>query len=184
MIYGAFEPPDTISLDRDLPYCDWPLDIPEFPFTMAQYTAIHETIHADDHNGGDKIYLSTMKHILDEHKDKLEKGMDIISQDQNSECIKSTEDLACLWAIQYMDILTHYRSYVVLRYHQFPKLDLVWRQMQNDFFPPSILTAIEQEKNTQYIFDNIIDRAGEYCLIDALMENQSIGEKNACKYTV
>jgi len=184
MVYGSFEPPDIISLDRDLLYCDLPLNIPEFPFTMAHYTAIHETIHADDHNGGDKNYLATMNHIIEEHRDKLEKSMEIISKDQNNDCINDVEDLACLWAIQFMDILTHYRSFVVLRHHQFPKLDLVWRQMQNDFFPPSMITKIEQEKNTQYIFDEIIGKAGEYCLIDALMENHSIGEKNACKYAI
>jgi len=110
--------------------------------------------------------------------------MEIISKDKHNDCIEDIEDLACLWAIQYMDILTHYRSFVVLRHHKFPKLDLVWRQMQNDFFPPSMITTIEKEKNTQYIFDEIIGKAGEYCLIDAMMENQSIGEKNACKYTV
>lgn len=184
MVYGAFEPPDLISLDRELPYCDLPLDLPEFSYTMTHYTAIHETIHADDHNGGDKIYLATIRHFLNEHMDKLEKSMLIISEDQNNNYIQSIEDLACLWAVQYMDILTHYRSYVVLRHNKFPKLDMVWEQMQNDFFPPSMLTTIEHETNINYIFDKIIGRAGEYCLIDTLMEHQNIGNKNIYKYTV
>jgi hypothetical protein len=56
--------------------------------------------------------------------------------------------------------------------------------MQNDLFPPSLLTKIERKKGTRYIFETIIDRIGKYYLIDALMETINIGEKSADIYTV
>jgi len=56
--------------------------------------------------------------------------------------------------------------------------------MQNDFFPPNLLTRIEREKDTRYIFEGIIEQMGEYCLIDALMESSSIGKRAVCRYTV
>ena len=59
-----------------------------------------------------------------------------------------------------------------------------WNSLQNDFFPPSLLTTIEVERNTRYVFDSIILRAGSYCIIDALMEIKNISEKNANTYTV
>ena len=89
-----------------------------------------------------------------------------------------------MWAKQFVDLLTHYRAYVVIRHHGFPRLDLVWNSLQNDFFPPSLLTTIEVERNTRYVFDSIILRAGSYCIIDALMEIKNISEKNANTYTV
>ena len=184
MMFGAFDPPDTITLDSNLPFCDWPLDIPDIPNTMAHYTAIHEVIHADDHIGGDKTYLATHEHILRDHMDQLKTGMRIIKENANDDCITSPYDLACLWALQYVDILTHYRSYVVLRHHRFPRLDMVWNRMQNELFPPSLMTTIERARSMRYIFKKMIERAGEYCLIDALKENQNIGERMVIKYTV
>ncbi len=56
--------------------------------------------------------------------------------------------------------------------------------MQNDFFPPSLLTKIERDKDMRYVFDDIIGQMGEYCLIDALMESSSIGKRAGCRYTV
>jgi hypothetical protein len=184
MVYGSFDPPATITLDCDLPFCDWPLDIPEFPRTMARYAATHEVIHADDHTGGDTMFTATMEHILDDHRDKLERGMEIIDGDGGCESIGCHRDLAGLWTMQYVDMITHYRAYVTLRHRRFPRLDMIWACMQDGFFPPSLLTHIEGARNTEYIFDVVIGRAGEYCLIDALMESASIGERNACSYTV
>ena len=84
--------------------------------------------------------------------------MKIIEEGGNDDCIACTSYLASLWAIQYVDMLTHYRAYLVLRHKRFPRLDFLWNLMQNDFFPPSILTRIERDKNTRYIFDEIISR--------------------------
>ncbi len=56
--------------------------------------------------------------------------------------------------------------------------------MQNDLYPPSHLTKIEREKGNRYNFETIIDRVGEYCLIDPLTETINIGEKSADAYTV
>jgi hypothetical protein len=183
-LYGEFNPPSTITLDNDLPFCDYPLDIPEVPRTMTYYTSVHEVIHANDYAGGDKIVKATREHILEDHKDKLEVSMEIIRERSDDDCIRTDEELAGLWAIQYADLLTHYRSYVVMRHHRFPRLDFIWNFMQSDLFPPSLLTMIEREKGIRYIFETIVERVGEYCIIDALMETINIGEKSADIYTV
>jgi len=182
--HGSFNPPSTITLDSRLPFSDRPLDIPEIPHTLSYYTAIHEFIHADDYTGGDQLLIATTKHILSEHEDKLMKGMKIIESQGVKDYIGNNENLACLWAIQYVDMATHYRTYVVFRHSKFPRLDFIWSRLENDFFPPQLFTHIEREKDSRYIFENIIGKAGEYCLIDALSDFTDIGEKCAGKYTV
>ena len=182
--YGYFDPPSTITLDSYLPFFDWPMNIPDAAHSMTHYITTHEVIHADDYTRGDHIYNATKEHIIRDHEDKLEKGMHIIEVDQDNDCIHSPEDLASMWAKQFVDLLTHYRAYVVMRHHCFPRLDLVWDSMQDDFFPPSLLTTIEVERDTRYIFDSIIRRAGSYCIIDALMEAKNISAKYANRYTV
>lgn len=184
MAYGSFDPPATITLDSSLPFCDWPLDLPELPHTMARYTATHEVIHADDNTGDDFMFEATLEHILRDHRDKLERGMGIIEGEGGCDFIGGYDDLACLWAMQYVDMVTHYRAYVTLRHRHFPRLDMIWDGLRNGFFPPNLLTQIEREKDTRYIFDVILGRAGEYCLIDALRESKTILERNADAYTV
>jgi len=184
MAFGAFEPPSTIVMDSRIPFCDRPLNIPEVPHTLLRYTATHEVVHADDHLGGDVLYHGTREHILEDHDDKLEKGMAFIESEECRDQIQDREDLASLWAMQYVDMVTHYRSYIVLRKKGFPRLDLVWGCMQDSLFPPSLLTKIERERDLRYVFESILCQVGEYCLIDALMESSSIGEKAACSYTV
>lgn len=184
MDYGAFEPPSTIILDSELPFSDKPLSIPQLPETLAIYSATHEVIHADDFTGGDTLQAKTCKHILRDHMDKLEKGMWVIEQGDDTGCIGSLMELAELWALQYVDMVTHYRAYYVLRHRQLPMLDLIWSGLHNDFFPPTLLTFIERHRGADYIFDTVTRRAGSYCLIEALREFEGIGEKSACSYTV
>ena len=184
MDYGAFEPPSTIILDRWLLYCDRPLSIPQLPTTLASYCATHEVAYADNHTGGDKLLSATRRHILEDHGDKLKKGMRIIEQESGCDCIAGYKELAGLWAAQYVDMVAHYRSYVVLRHKRFPKLDYVWARLRNHFFPPNLLTCIERQKGISHVFDIINKRAGEYCLIEALRESQQISERNASSYTV
>lgn len=184
MDFGSFEPPSTIVLDSRLPFCDSPLRIPQLPGTLALYCATHEVIHADDHTGGDRLLMETRRHILEDHVDKLEKGMRAVEREGGRGCIGGYEELAGLWAMQYVDMVTHYRTYVVLRHEQLPKLDFVWSGLRDRFFPPNLLTRIERQRGVDYIFDIISGQAGEYCLIDALKESMSIGERNACRYTV
>jgi len=184
MDYGAFEPPSTIVLDSGLPSCDEHLDIPQLPNTLASYCATHEVIHADDHTGGDRVLSATRSHILLDHVDKLEKGMQIIERKGGRDCIGGYEELAGLWASQYVDMVTHYRSYVVLRHKQLPKIDLVWARLGDHFFPPNLLTCIERQRGINHVFDIITKRVGEYCLIDALGESQRIRERNEFRYTV
>jgi hypothetical protein len=183
MAFGAYEPPATIIMDSRIPFCDRPLNIPEAPHTLLRYTATHEVIHVDDHLGGDALYYGTKEHVLCDHGDKLEKGMEFIEREGPCDQIGDPSDLASIWAIQYVDMVTHYRAYVTLRAQSFPRLDLIWNMMQDTLFPPRMLTEIEREKGTRNVFESI-HQVGEYCLIDALMESSSIGDRAACKYAV
>jgi hypothetical protein len=121
---------------------------------------------------------------LDSHDDKLEKSMEIIREDGGYLGIDNFEDLASLWAVQYVDMVTHYRSYVVLRHHRYPKLDQIWSRLRNDYFPPNLLTNIEVTKGVDYVFSLFTERIGEYCLIEALDEYQKLKEKQSASYMV
>lgn len=184
MDFGTFLPPNIIHLDKRLPSCDHPMHMPDFTDTMITYTGIHEVIHADDHTGGDKLLLATRKHILETHEDKLETSMKIIKDDGGYVGIDSYDDLASLWAVQYVDMVTHYRSYVVLRHHKYPKLDQIWSRLRNDYFPPNLLTNIEVTKGVEYVFSLFTEKVGEYCLIEALDEYQKLKEKQTMSYMV
>jgi hypothetical protein len=184
MDYGSFQPPSTIFLDKRLPSSDHPLDMPDFAETLTKYSAVHELIHADDHTGGDQLLLKTLKHILTSHEDKLEKSLHIIERDGGSEYITNYDDLASLWAIQYVDMVTHYRAYVVLRHKQYPKLDQIWSRLSTDYFPPNLLTCIEVTKGSGFVFSLFTEKIGEYCLIEALDDFSCIKEREAQSYTV
>ncbi len=184
MDFGAFQPPNIIHLDKGLPSCDHPMNLPEFAETMITYTAIHEVIHADDHTGGDKLLLATRKHILETHKDKLKTSMEIIKNDGGYVGIDNYDDLASLWAVQYVDMVTHYRGYVVLRHNKFPKLDQIWSRLRDDYFPPNLLTNIEVTKGVDYVFSLFTEKIGDYCLIEALDEYQKLKEKQSASYMV
>jgi hypothetical protein len=184
MDFGCFTPPSTIVLDRDLPFSDKPMDIPELASTLSLYTAVHEVLHADDWVGGDRLHRVTHDHMLREHKDNLEKALDFIRDDKGTDCIQTVSELANLNAAHYVDMVTHFRSFVALRYAEAPKLDMIWDKMSINFFPPNLLTMIEVEKGTEYVFYLFTERAGDYCLIDAFEEYESIGKRSACTYTV
>ncbi len=184
MEYGSFMPPATIILDKRLPKSDHPMDMPDFVETLTMYTAVHEVFHADDHVGGNKLLMATREHILDRHEDKLEKSMSIIMEEGGSPAIKDYGDLASLWAVQYTEMVTHYKSYVVMRQMKRPKLDRLWSRLRNDYFPPNLLTCIELSRGTDYVFSLFTERLGEYCLIEALKEYNALKEKDAGSYTV
>jgi hypothetical protein len=183
MDFGCFTPPSTIILDRDLPFSDKPMEIPELASTLSLYTAVHEVLHADDWVGGDKLQRLTRDHMLREHRDKLVKALAFI-KDEGTECIKTVAELANLNATHYVDMVTHFRSFVALRYAEAPKLDMIWDKLSINFFPPNLLTMIEVEKGTEYVFSLFTERAGSYCLIDAFEEYESIGKRSAQAYTV
>ena len=184
MEYGSFVPPSTIILDMNLPSSDHPMHMPDFTETLTTYSAVHEIVHADDHTGGDRLLLETRSHILREHKDKLRKSMKIIQSDGGCNAIECYEDLASLWAVQYLEMVTHYRSYVVLRQLNYPRIDHLWGRLRSDYFPPNLLTCIEAEKGIDYVFKLFTERIGEYCLIEALDEYKRIKEKATLAYTV
>jgi hypothetical protein len=184
MDFGCFTPPSTIMLDRDLPFSDKPLDIPELASTLSLYTAVHEVLHADDWIGGDLLQRATHKHMLKDHRDKLEKALEFIQSDDGTDYIKTVDELANLNAAHYVDMVTHFKSYIALRYVSAPKLDMIWDQMSINFFPPNLLTMIEAEKGTEYVFDLFTEKAGQYCLIDAFDEYESIGKRSSSTYTV
>jgi len=184
MDFGSFIPPDTIILDYDLPSSDNPLHMPELAETLTIYSAVHEVIHAGDHTVGNILFLETCDHILKEHRDKLRKGMKVIREKGGSECIKGIHDLASLWAMQYVDVVTHYRSFVVLRHKEFPKLDHIWCRLRDEHFPPNLLTCIERHNDMEYVFSLFTEKEGEYCFIEAFKEYQKIKEQQANTYTV
>lgn len=184
MDFGSFIPPSTIVLDYDLPSSDSPLHMPELAETMTLYSAVHEVIHAGDHITGNTLFLETCQHILKEHKDKLSKGMNVIREQGGSNCIRSKHDLAALWAIQYVDVVTHYRTFVVLRHKSLPKLDHIWSRLREEHFPPNLLTCIERHNDTEYVFKLFNKKKGEYCFIEAFQEYQNIKEQQVKTYTV
>jgi hypothetical protein len=184
MDFGCFAPPSTIILDRDLAFSDKPMDIPELASTLSLYTAVHEVLHADDWVGGDKLQRLTRDHMLREHKDKLVKAFDFIKDKDGTDCIKTVNELANLNATHYVDMVTHFKSFVVLRYTKAPKLEMIWDKLSINFFPPNLLTMIETEKGTEYVFSLFTEKAGSYCLIDAFEEYESIGKRSAQTYTV
>lgn len=184
MDFGSFQPPASIFLDKRLPSSDHPMDMPDFADTMTTYSTVHEIIHADDHVGGDQLLIATVRHILREHPDKLERSLQIIKEEGGNTVIKDYEDLASLWAIQYVDMVTHYRSYVVLRHMQAPKLDQIWSRLSNDYFPPNLLTCIEVSKGSDYVFGLFTEKMGDYCLIEALEEYKCMKEREAQSYMV
>jgi hypothetical protein len=110
--------------------------------------------------------------------------MQILTKKKETSCIQNFEDLASLWSIQYVDMTTHYRAYTVLRYKKYKKLDRIWTQLDKDYFPPNLLTCIEIEKGTDYVFSLFTELIGDYCLIEALEEYKAIKEKNVCSYTI
>jgi len=61
---------------------------------------------------------------------------------------------------------------------------MIWEHLNDGFFPPNMLTKIEAERGTRYVFDMTMGSAGEYCLVDALIESEGIREKNLYRYTV
>ncbi len=93
MDYGCFQPPSTIMLDRNLPFCDRPLDIPDLASTMCLYSAVHEVLHADDCVGGDVLQSATREHMLKDHRDKLDAGMRFIQSEGGNDCIRTTAEL-------------------------------------------------------------------------------------------
>jgi len=184
MDFGCFDPPNTILLDKDLPFSDRPLDLPDLASTLTLYTAVHEVLHADDWVGGDKLQQATRSHMLKKHRVKLKKALEFIMGDGGTDCIKTISELANLNAAHYVDMVTHFRSFLVLRYAGAPRLDMIWDKMAINFFPPNLLTMIEMEKGVNYVFDLFQRKAGSYCLIDAFEEYESIGKRSASSYTV
>ncbi|MCX6649501.1 MAG: hypothetical protein NTV61_08995 [Candidatus Bathyarchaeota archaeon] len=184
MDFGCFNPPNTIMLDKNLPFSDRPLDIPDLASTLTLYTAVHEVLHADDWVGGDLLHRATKDHMLHAHVDKLEQALEFIRSGEGTDLIKSIADLAALNASHYVDMVTHFRSFLVLRYAGAQRLDMIWDKMALNFFPPNLLTMIEAEKGSRYVCDLFQKKAGGYCLIDAFEEYESIGKRSASTYTV
>jgi hypothetical protein len=184
MDFGSFIPPDTIILDDDLPNSDYPLNIPELAKTLTYYSAVREVIHASDHIEGNSLLLKTRSHILQEHKDKLRKGMEVIEEQGGAKCINDYKDLSSFWALQYVDVVTHYKSYIVLRFKKFPKIEDIWSRLLEEPLPPNLLTCIERHKDMLYIFELFTEKKGRYCIIEAFQEYQEIKEKQVNSYTV
>jgi hypothetical protein len=122
--------------------------------------------------------------MMENHRDKLNDAMDFISSNDGNDCIKTIAELANLSAGHYVDMVTHYRSYVALNYAEAPRLELIWDRLRNEYFPPDLLTMIEVDKGRDYVFKLFNENIGNYCLIDAFGEMESIGKRTARQYTV
>ncbi len=182
--YSYFEPPSTITLDKRRPFWDRPLDLPELVETATYYCVVHEVIHADDYMNGNRVIKETMRHIEEAHEDKLRISMRWLRRSGAPDYIKRKETLLRIWAEQYADMITHYRTYVVLRERKFPKVDYIWACLYSNYFPPHILTAIERERGVDYVLRRITEDLGRYCLVEALREAEEISRKKARRYTV
>jgi len=182
--YSYFEPPSTISLDRRRPFWDNSLDLPELVETATYYCAVHEVIHADHYEEGNRVFKETMRHISENHQDKLKTSIRLLKRSRAPDFIARKESLTRLWAEQYDDMVTHYKTYLILRQKRFPKLDYLWDCLYTDFFPPNLLTVIESEKGVEYVLRCVTEKVGQYCLVEALDEVNEIGRKRAEKYAV
>ena len=141
-------------------------------------------VNADDYVGGDRLLRRTVEHIISDHSNELRKGMIVIKSNGGCNCIPNSNDLADLWAMQYVDAVAHYRAFVALRHRGLPMLDQIWARLSDDPLSPSLFTYLEQQRGVNEIFDIVTNGAGEYCLIEALKECQGISERNAYAYTV
>jgi hypothetical protein len=177
MDFGCYTPPSTISLDRELPFSDKPLDLPDLASTLTLYSAVHEVIHVDDYLGGEVLLKATQEHMLNAHSEKLEKAMKVIEEQGNGDAVKNIRDLVHLSSQHYVDMTIHYRSFIILSYINAPQLELIWDRLSEDYFPPYLLTRIEREKGRKHVFDLFTEHAGDYCLIEAFDDYEKIGEK-------
>jgi len=178
MDYGLFQPPSTIILDSRLPLL-------QGGEGLLHYSVIHEVIHADDHTGGDRLYRETKRHILEEHDEELERGMRIVIENGGRSCIRNREKLAELWAMQYVDIYTHYRTYIVLRERGMTRLDLLWDRLHCEGpITPRLLTYLERRRGMRYIFRLLTEMIGRCCLIDLLRECEDIKKMDMVRYTI
>jgi len=176
MDYGLFQPPSTIILDSRLPLLEEGL---------LHYSVVHEVIHADDHTGGDTLYKETKRHILEEHEAELERGMRIVTENGGRVYIRNREKLAELWAMQYVDLYVHYRTYIVLREQGTPRLEHLWECLHGEGpITARLLTYLERRRGVHYIFKLLTERVGRCCLIDLLRECEDIKKMDMGKYTI
>ena len=182
--YASFKPPSTIVLNSRILTCEKDLNVRDIYSPLVHYSITREVLKMDDYIGGNILLKRTMEHILKDHRDKLESGMLIVRNNNGEEYIKSIEDLASLWASQYVEMIMHYKTYVVHRYHKLPKLDFIWNLLKEELFPPSIFTCLENHLGINGVFDIITNMIGKYCLIEALNESKKIFDQNASKYVI
>ena len=182
--YSYFEPPSTITLDSRGPFWDKHLDMPDLTKTATSYCAAHELIHADDYLNGIRIAEETASHIETEHRDKLEASIKLLKKTAAPDFIQKEDNLVRIWAQQYADMATHYRTYLVFRHKQLPRIDYIWSALANHFFSPTILCQIEKSRGIDYVLDRITKGVGRWCLVDALMEADEACRKSATPYAV
>lgn len=178
MDYGLFQPPSTIILDSRLLFL-------EGGEGLLHYSVVHEVIHADDHTGGNRLYRETKRHILEEHGEELERGMRIVDENDGRTYIRNREKLAELWAMQYVDLYTHYRTYIVLRERAAPRLEYLWEGLHGKGpITPRLLTYLERRRGMRYIFRLLTEMVGRCCLIDLLRECEDIKKMDMVRYTI
>lgn len=182
--YASFKPPSTIVLNSQILTCEKDLNTIGIYPSLVRYCITREVLKVDDYVGGNIMLNKTREHILRDHTDKLEKGMQIVIINEGEDYIKDLEDLAYLWANQYIEMVNNYKAYVVLRHHKLPKLNLIWNLLKDELFSPSIFTCLENHLGTSGVFNIITNMIGRYCLIEALNESKKILDENVSKYVI
>jgi hypothetical protein len=182
--YGYFKAPSTIVLDEELPLEGEPYNQPMVGTTASYYCAVHEIIHADDYTNENRLIEETLGHIKHKHAGELDEASKVLAHHSRGRWGKNRREVNHTWAYQYVDSATHYRTYLVLRHKEFPKVDNVWVNLYNSIFSPRLFTTIENTKGINYTSALLSEQIGETCIVEIAKEHEEISRRRARSYTV
>jgi len=182
--YGFFKAPSTIVLDEDLPLEGRLFNQPELATTATYYCAVHEVIHADDYTDNNRIVTETLHHINTQHVNELAEASSRLSRHVRSRWGRTIKEIVNTWAYQYVDSATHYRTYLVLKHKQFPKIDTVWVSLYNSIFSPRLFTTLENTKGLYHTAQLLSDQMGRTCIVELVKEHEEASQRNVRTYTV
>jgi hypothetical protein len=182
-VYGYFQKPATIVLDEALPLSGKLFNQPLLSTTATYYCATHEVIHADDYTDNNRIVKDTRHHIEKEHKDELAEAATILSQYSKVSWTGRERDIINTWTYQFVDAATHYRTYLVLKHKEFPKIDNIWVSLYNSIFSPSLFTTIEDAQGLTYTSSILSERVGKICILEIAKIFEATSGKKTALYT-
>lgn len=182
--YGYFKAPSTIVLDADLPFEGSLFNQPELATTATYYCAVHEVIHADDYTDNNRIVHETLHHIKTQHEHELSEASRILSRYSRGRWGTTHDEVLNTWTYQYIDSATHYRTYLVLKHKQFPKIDTIWVNLYNSIFSPRLFTTLEHAKGLDYTTHFLSDQIGKTCIVELVKEYEAVSQRDVRMYTV